>query len=118
MAVLFILHLHMKADWKPVRPTNKRRFLLRRFASWVDCQCGCGRRWNFVNDIGLLDERELVVSGGGGGEGDGRRKGRAACEAKRFRDARPQGMIGAWWYRKGMQIDVANRNAWRAAREY
>lgn len=32
-----------------------RREVLKRFAKWVPCRCsgGCGKRWNFVNDVGL-----------------------------------------------------------------
>jgi len=36
---------------------RNRREILKRFAKWVPCKCsgGCGKTWNFVNDLGMCN---------------------------------------------------------------
>ena len=65
MATLYMLHIESCLDIpKMVTIDQIRREILKRFSKWVPCECDrrCGRKWNFVNDIGL--------SRGGNGNGD------------------------------------------------
>ncbi|EXJ96195.1 hypothetical protein A1O1_01321 [Capronia coronata CBS 617.96] len=103
MALLFMLHLRRWIGWRPARPSAQALFILRRFAEWVDCSCGCKRRWNFANDIGLVDERHMLEAA---------RK----CPAKTFLDTQAYGMKAELFHRQGMDINVDNRKAWKARR--
>jgi hypothetical protein len=53
--------LHLEHYYSAERPTieDDHRAVLRRFDNWAACACGCGRRWNFANQIGLATDVDL-----------------------------------------------------------
>ena len=100
LAVLFMLHLRHRISWRPSEADldDERRFIIRRWESWIDCTCGCGRRLNFANDRGLVDDR-----------GNTRK-----CKALEFNREQPgllSQLIGK--HHKGQADDEKNRAAWK-----
>lgn len=67
MAILYMLHVEKYLDETPkdahggvgIKPDRRRS--LKRFDKWVPCCCqlACGRKWNFANDIGLVQGNSL-----------------------------------------------------------
>lgn len=66
LAVLYMMHVETYLDQTPkddlmnVGIAKARFKSLKRFDDWVDCACDltCGRKWNFANDLGLVESAD------------------------------------------------------------
>ncbi|KAL9112428.1 MAG: hypothetical protein Q9227_003270 [Pyrenula ochraceoflavens] len=96
LSLIFMLHLRSTINsWSPENVSERRRRILRRAGEWVECSCGCARRWNFVNDLGMYRPRGETT----------RCKGIELREAGKLRKK--------FFSKEGRKVDEKNREAWK-----
>jgi hypothetical protein len=110
LALLYMLHVESfipnhtpkNMDVSNVTFTLERRKILECYGNWVNCACGCGRKWSFAN--GLAGLRKDTSK-------------RRGCEAAKWKDAGRFRRLLQRNKRKCAELYDQNRRTWLRDRE-